>query len=189
MAQTIGNADAEREIIQAWCDSLSVLDDVFDSFVTTTVYRGRRVSWDELRTTSHTHKRYLTYEHLSIPYLATVFLHDTSRADWINIKLNCNGFMWPTPPLSWPELPHPRHNTTGWVVLPDGDFFSSAFPRIAQRFNDADGVALYYALDAQRLDMKIFYDDGRPHAEITFEMGYPFYDDIIDDAYVSRRRW
>lgn len=186
MAREIGEADAQREIVQSWQDSFSVLDDVFESFVTTNVHLGRHYSWEEVRVPED-RKRYLRYEHLSIPYLATKFTVNNPMSQWVNIKLNCNGFTWPPPPERSISFHHPRHNATGWVVLPDGDFFPSVFPYMSQCFQDVDGVCMYYSQEARRIDMKFFFDGTRSHVLVTFEMGHPYFEDYLDNKYMSRR--
>ena len=181
MARSIG----EVFEIQSW----QHLDGVFESFLRTNINGGRHISWEQVRAPG-LYKRYFRYEHMSVPYLATKKTASYPMSERVTIKLNCSGFTWPPPP---PErcvrLEHPRDNATGWVVLPDGDFFPSAFPNIARCFDDADGVCVYYARDARRIEMKFFYDDlGVANVLVVFETGSPYYDDHLDSIYRSRWR-
>lgn len=188
MAVELGNQDASSEVLQIWRDSFEVLDDVFASFVSTNISRGVHAPWDQIIHATNRHRRYFTYSHLSIPYRATTFVLEGGSSDWLNIKLNCNGFTWPSVPQRCTELDHPRHNATGWIVLPDGIFPQYVFPTISRYFDDADGLVIYYARDARRVDMKFFYDGDRPHVIVTFEMGYPEFEDYLDNKYMSRRQ-
>ena len=180
-AEEKGAGAARLEEIGLCKDTFGVLDDVFRAFIET---NGRPI--DEVLSVRE--KGFYVYEHLSIPYLATVFtFHDYGKDErWINVKLNCNGFVWPRPPSDAVPFPHRRHGCTGWVTLPISDFYPAVFPYMRSIFEHSDGIVMYYALDAKRVDIKFFYDGDRTNVLVAFEMGYPYYEDYIDSQYRQR---
>ena len=169
-----GRRDAFAQLTEEL--NFQVLDHVFDSFVRTNNLSGRNLSLDEILRCPP-YKQYPPYEHLGIPYLSTIFRW-ISKKDWVNIKLNCNGFLWPLPPSSAYHLPHTRHNTDGWVRM-SGAFFDASFPVLSAYFRDCN-AALYYARDARRVDIKIWCDDWDVNVIVTYEMGRPYFEDYLD---------
>lgn len=70
---------------------LPLLDEVFKGFIETNVYKGRHYKLGELLSINR--KQHFCFEHLSIPYLATVYLCEGPDINWITIKL-CNRSFW-----------------------------------------------------------------------------------------------
>ena len=184
MAEEKGSSDARGEQLISWRETFGILDDVFAAFIETNVNMGHHRTIDEILA-SHNRRRFYVYEHLQIPYLATTFTYEGTQAEWINIKLNCNGFTWPEPPSDSREFRYARHGARDWVTLPRGDFYAAVFPRMYEVFGSADDVCFYYAESARRADLKFFYDQDRIHVIVTFEMGHPYFDDHVESL---RRR-
>jgi hypothetical protein len=162
-----------------------VLDRVFQGFVDTNCLGGHRRPFGEILATPCGRKDFYSYEHLGISYLATVFKRVFPRGEWLNIKLNCNGFLWPLAPSSSRRVEQPRHNSDGWVVIPRNLFFQS-FPRMTSSLAGADYACMYYAREARRVDIKFFFDSTGSHVLVTYEMGTPYFDDSLDDQYRFR---
>ncbi|KAL6055316.1 hypothetical protein QOT17_016859 [Balamuthia mandrillaris] len=145
-----------------------ILDNVFQEFLNTNVRQGKTWTLDEMLCDVREKNFYFHYEHDSIPYFATVFLYEAPDANWLNIKLVNNGFVYQ------PRLGEPisRHELQG---LLDGKVEYAGGRRV-----------VFYNHQHNRLDIKIWKrtDDpsdastststtSLPHLMITYEPGYP----------------
>lgn len=124
-------------------------------------------------------KRYFNFDHLSIPYLATVFTVEGSDTDWLNIKLCNDGFEY----LAKPGKPISRHRSDKWVSLPP-DNVAPYFPCIEAAAKPYFSSArTFYNIHECRLDMKFFPKDTSktPSMIVTYEPGYPFMDNEAEE--------
>jgi hypothetical protein len=169
--------DGREELFQ-----ISLLDEVFDEFLSTNVFRSRNFALPDLLQAAGTAKKFLRYFHCGIPYLATVFTVQSHDGDWINIKLCHNGFQY----KPQQGRHYSRHQSEGWVSL-GHEAVATHLSKTKKHFHEAgyaeeDGckLALLCNYQQQQVDVKITPagdDHSRPRILLTFESGYPDYDD------------
>jgi hypothetical protein len=156
--------------------NFKLLDEVFHQFLETNMYRGRH--WDvlELLAYSALSKRFFKFEHLAIPYLATLVMRDGHDASWLNIKLCNDSFVYEEKRTQ--DKHYFWHESQGWQSLPKEqclDHLSRLQAFATGRYEKF--VTHYNALEC-RLDIQLFPISGVagvPHLLITFENGYPFH--------------
>lgn len=149
---------------------MTLLDDVFKAFMDTNIHQGRHFSFEDLLSISiDMNKRYFKFEHISIPYLATVSLCKGPDIDIINIK-----FYTPYTNLG-PVIN--RYKSDAWNILD---------PLQAQYFPTLSSVAkteykathVYYNLIRRRLDIKLYPKSlGTIGLIVSFAQGYAYMDD------------
>lgn len=153
-----------------------ILDDVFHAFLETNMRQGAHMTLEQILTTTLTQgRRFLRYEHASIPYLATLYLYQGPDADWVCVKLCNNGFWY----MKRPGETFARHHSSGWISLPD--CFSQFKHTKAALPASYSRLAVFYNFNVQRLDIKLYSDDTSkaPNLLITYEPGVPYDDDRI----------
>jgi hypothetical protein len=138
------------------------LDGVLQAFLDTNVWQGKYFSFADLLEISS--KRHLRYEHLSIPYRATVTIIEDYDATWLCIKLANNGFQYTAKSGRWIS----KHEYNSWYAM-DCEECLQHFPHLqsaAKRLYD---------------DAKVFYTIGEqvPHLMVTFKEGYPDWTDSV----------
>jgi hypothetical protein len=115
-------------------------------------------------------KIYSTFFHADIPYMATVFLYTKDGDDWVNLKLNNDGF--------WYKQIHTeayisRHSHDRWQKLPKS--YYKYFENVVASFQDTHRMCIYYNSFTKRVDIRLRSIDIKKHKNvvITFEPGYP----------------
>jgi hypothetical protein len=168
-----------QRIINPKFHKFQLLEEVFTQFLQTNEYRQQHFTIDALLKLDNTHKKFLKYEHGSVPYLATVFVFDGPHKPWLNIKLHSDGFAY-LPKRR--EIVPPRHRCDGWVLLTEKDW--QYMPQLLKTFTSfANGQVyqlsrMFYNDTARRLDIKFdSKDDNYNSVVITFEEGYPYYEE------------
>jgi hypothetical protein len=148
------------------------LDGVIGAFFNTNIWRGKNFTLDDLLKVSS--KRYFRYEHLSIPYRATVTRIEDCDATWQCLKLANNGFQYTA--KSGERIS--RHKYNGWIVLGVQEFLQH-FPTLQRKVKGAyDEAQVFYTFEERRVDVKLYpSDETLPHLMITFEEGYPDWSD------------
>jgi len=184
-AQSQAQAEGTQETFQVLCEAalskhhnLNLLDTVFKAFLMTNVFRGQNYQLRDLFLVKS--RRYFKFEHMSIPYLATVFTVEGHDADWLNIKLCNDGFEY----LAKPGKPISRHCSDKWVSLPPGNvlpYFTSTVAAAKPYFSSA---RVFYNVHECRLDMKFFPKDTNttPAMIVTYEPGYPYMDEEAEEG-------
>jgi hypothetical protein len=163
-------------------ESLGVFDDVFASFLESNIHLGRLMSLEYILT-EQVHPRRFRYEYKNVPYSGTIETKHSYDATWIEIKLYCNEFEWPVfCPNEMAVATHPRRGEGDWYVISELE----SLPGLARAL-DPDAIAIYYAENAYRMDMKFFYDAAeRPNVMVTFELGYAVFDKENDTQFTAR---
>ncbi|KNC98890.1 uncharacterized protein SPPG_05857 [Spizellomyces punctatus DAOM BR117] len=162
----------------------ALLDSVFTSFLDTNRHRGVNYSLERLFTMDNRHNKYFRFMQYDIPYLATVCVYDDYDGDRLNIKLHNDGFTYV--PKRGRIVP-PRHQCDGWVLLESQGWkdlkgLINAFKSLS------DGTAfktcrVFYNHTERRLDIKMNSEvDGYKNVIITFEDGYPYFDDDVEST-------
>lgn len=155
-----------------------LLYSVLQSFISTNTYRGRTFTFDQiLRINS---KIFFRFEHHDLPYIATVSSINGYDSDWINIKLNNNGFTYI--PRKGQLVPR-RQNSDGWILM---EAWTQELPMlVSQLAGVANGAfssaRAFYNWKHNRPDIKFYGkpDSGVPNVLITFEDGDPYYDEDV----------
>lgn len=148
------------------------LDGVIGAFFNTNTWRRRHFTLDDVLKVSS--KRYLRYEHLSIPYRASVTRIDDFDATWQCLKLANNGFQYTA--KSGQRIS--RHKYISWIVLGVQEFLQH-FPTLQGKVKGAYGEArVFYTYEERRVDIKLYpLDEKLPHLMVTAEEGYPDWSD------------
>lgn len=186
LAEALSQAQAEgtKETFQLLFEAalskhhnLNLLDTVFDGFLKTNVFRGQNYQLCDLFSVKS--KRYFKFEHMSIPYLATVFTVEGHDTDWLNIKLCNGGFEY----LAKPGKPISRHQSDQWVSLPPGNVLPCFTSIVAAAKPYFSSARIFYNAYECRIDMKFFPKDPNktPAMVVTYEPGYPFMDDEAEE--------
>jgi hypothetical protein len=158
-----------------------LLDDVFKAFRDTNKHQGRHYSLQELVQNAREYKMYFGYEHLSVPYLATVRMQRGRDCNIVDIKLANDGFWYVTKDGRMVS----RHKSNTWISLPaDVAFFSfEALPQAVRGLDQFVGYRLWYNFEKQRVDIEFFPEDveqdGAVKLRVTYEPGYPFEEDGV----------
>lgn len=167
------NADAWEELLKGVFiqgrDERPLLDDVFAAFFQTAEFRGQRYTLLEVLAT--TSKKYLDFQHCSIPYRATIRRREESSYDVVQLQLPNNGFSYQ---LLGQGQPYTRHNSKGWRSLPANTCLQN-FPTISDMCAAYyDHGRLYYNQSTQRVDIQLRPKPASnlPVFEICFEPGY-----------------
>lgn len=131
------------------------------------------------------HKEFGTYQHAGIPYLFTLFVFHSAwqgeREEWLNIKLNTNGFVFQRLAT---RSRISRHDDARWVRLSKSK--SSPYQGILSLFgNTAFTSKIYYNEYVKKVDIKLFsLNPGVvPSVLISFEEGHPEMDYGPDGAF------
>ncbi len=166
--------DASMEVIfqddRNLTSKVSLLDSVVSGFFDSNMHRGKRYSLDDLLTHSTYYPRYFGYQHLSIPYLGTVFTVAGKDYDWVNLELANNGFEYHNCSFG---VEISRHNGTNWTSLNPTqalEWFPGLVAASKPHFKSA---CVFYNYSQQRLDIKLYPKKGSKAMLITFERGYP----------------
>lgn len=159
-----------------------ILDEVFKDFLETNSRSGRRgqehLTLGNLLHINHTNPRYFRYEHAGIPYLATVFLHEDTNGDWVNVKLCNNGFFYVTKRVNCPIS---RHNEKDWILLNSAfDYFTSTKAFLKDHYSS---YRCFYH-NKHRFDMKFFNPKNGLDRNliVTYEDGTPYNDESSLEA-------
>ena len=153
-----------------------ILDDVFAAFLESNSrgYDMKKIS--ELGMDDVPRKTYLRYEHLSIPYRATMFFICGSKDVWLNLKLCNNGFVYSS--INGKKIS--RHKYDSWVCA--DNYVSKDMSKMVEAFRQAGytTVTAFYSFEEERLDIKVYrnHEDG-PNLIVTYEPGYPDYDEEV----------
>jgi hypothetical protein len=150
------------------------LDGVIGAFLNTNTWQGRNFTLNDLLKVSS--KRYFRYEHLSIPYRATVTRIEDYDATWLCLKLANNGFQYTA--KSGERIS--RYKFNSWIALEVQDFLQH-FPTLQRKVKGTyDEARVFYTFEERRVDIKLYpSDETLPHLMITFEEGYPYWSDIV----------
>jgi hypothetical protein len=158
-----------KKMISSAFHRFELLDSVFTEFVATNDYRGEHYSFSELLNISG---KLIRFYHRSVPYIATIFTIHSHDADWLNIKLCNDGFVYSQ-----------TQGTTsaGWIALSENmPYISGIISTVEPFYQCARSV---YSHTQQRFDIKLYPRDDAssdiPHVLITFEPGYPDRDDSV----------
>ena len=95
---------------------------------------------------------------------------DGHDADWLNIKLYNDGFVY----IEKSGLRVQRHMSRDWIALPE-DKFLPYIPRLSAAVHPLYGrMQAFYNCGQQRFDIKLYPREAHtPHLIVTFEPGYP----------------
>ena len=177
--QSAGSGDGTQESFQVLFERgltqhtrMALLDDVFKAFSGTNIHQGMHYSFEDLLSIMDT--RYFKFEHLSIPYLATVSFYKGPDMDSIMIKLCNDGFEYITklgPLIS-------RHKSDTWIAL-DPHQALQHFPALSSVAKTLYSSArVYYNYVEKRLDIKLYPRSvSTVGLTVTYEPGYPYMDD------------
>lgn len=157
---------------------MGLLDSVFEGFIKTNKHRQRHYTMGDLFSIARSpFKHYFRFEHLSIPYLATVFTYKGYDYDWLNIKLCNNGFVYT--PRAGDAIT--RHKSDTWIVLPASEalkWFSFLSSTVKPFYKSA---RVFYNYAEQRTDIKLYPTaPSTPALLVTFEPGSPYMDDNFE---------
>lgn len=158
----------------------AMLDEVFTSFLETNKCEGLKYNIKNLLAITESHKHFFRYEHASIPYLATVFIVVGPDSKWINLKLCNNGFVYQTRRGETRQ----RHNAEFMSLGEVFDEFEGMQTELSHYFKK---VAVFYSNEG-RMDIKFSDPIGdTPNLIVTYEPGYPYWDDKAATRSVSRQ--
>jgi hypothetical protein len=173
-----GRTESFKVMVQselAKSSDVELLDSVFKAFLMTNKHRHEHYTMEDLiRTSDTSFKRYFWFEHLSIPYLATVFTYQGHDYDWLNIKLCNDGFVY---------TPRTGKSDTWETPLECLGFLSSTVKPLY------DSARVFYNYAEQRIDIKLYpiTPHGSPHGTpsppallVTFEPGTPYMDETVE---------
>lgn len=150
-----------------------LLDEVFSEFLSS---NRRNVTLQHILTFPKGaypgDRMYTTFFHAEIPYMATVFLYDKNGQEWVNVKLNNDGFWYGHILGSYVS----RHNHTKWIRLDQK--YHRYFETVIRAFQETHKVVIYYNQHLKRVDVKLFAIEPAVHKHVvlTFEPGYPDYE-------------
>jgi len=193
------NGRIVRSIQYQQLQRFEVLDSVFRDFLATNMNRKKRYSLKEIinwefgannRFGGSVYENFFSFEHLSIPYLATIVLFSDQHDTWINIKLINNGFIYRFKNGNFVT----RHPSKGviskdWIELESGwSGFVSVKKELQQLgYSEEDDVTVWYNFELQRVDVKIIpKNESLPPLMITFEPGVP---DMESTRSHNRYKW
>ena len=168
------SARARQHAIQR-LHHFEILDSVFKEFVETNTCGEKHYTLKQLVDreffNSRSHKYYFSFQHLSIPYLATLFQVDSRYGQWLNIKLINNGFFYRVKDGECVE----RHNSETWIESEEAwEAFTSIQDQLGPLGYDKSDVKLWYNFEEERVDIKIYSTSSNlPNILITFEPGIP----------------
>lgn len=174
-----GEKDAKQEIQQYQYNSylnkhfnFDLLVKVNEDFWNTNLEEFRTVEDIQQYYSHDSNYIYTTYFNHEIPYLATIFSYRTDKINWINIKLNNDGFVYKKLKESYLA----RHNHDKWNILPSE--YHIYFTNLTNQFKNYS-CSIFYNYSKAKLDIKLYnknYDQkSQKHILITFEPGYPDY--------------
>ena len=155
-------------------DDALVRDSVFAAFCSGLLqFKGRGLTVLDAVREPVFHKRFVEFEHLSIPYCATVVRYQHAQHDGVEIRLPANGTKLTG------SIFQNRHNGDGWVAMhhPDVQQF---FPTLVRNTKEGYSAAcFYYHSTTSQLDIKLMPKEGTdmPILEIAFEPGHHRYID------------
>lgn len=173
-----GEVDASAEYMRFQTEKLlrkffrfELLDEVFGKFLETNLNKWSLEQILTFRAGVYPGDRtYSTFFHAEIPYMATVFLFSKNGEEWVNVKLNNDGF--------WYDRIHgeqfiSRHNHDKWIRL--GIKYHKYFTVLRDAFRETHKILIYYNAHLKRVDVKLFSLDTTLHKNVvvTFEPGYP----------------
>jgi len=169
-------------------DREELLVTVFDAFVATNEGGWRSV--EEILNAFKVEgmmygKHYVKYEHLSIPYLATLWVIRNYKGSvterWLNIKLCTDGYMFAH---VFGKHFIARHNHNHWYRVSEKE--TSRFQGLLVKFKgNYSKVKIFSNSTIQKVDLKIFANDPKTdmHVLVGFEKGYPAMDEGDHGAY------
>ncbi|KAG2431487.1 hypothetical protein HXX76_009501 [Chlamydomonas incerta] len=158
------------------------LDSVFEAFQQTNMFRGQHFKLVDICSSASV-KRYFRFEHLGIPYLATVETWQAPEREYIVLRLPNYGYSY----VSAAGQAFYRHRCHGWVQL-NGTLAMEFFPRLCQQVVPAKftSVGFTYNEAHNRIDIMLSREDDGAGLIIAFEPGYP-YTDLVQMPMPRRR--
>ncbi len=151
-----------------------LLNSVFKSFMETNQFRGKHYELKDIVPSSRSGKRHFRFEHLNIPYLATVDIWQAPDRDYVVIGLPNNGFSY----VSAAGQTFYQHRCHGWVEL-DGTVAMEFFPSMCEKcLANFTRVLFYYNEKHTRVEFMFSPNDEGMGLMIAFEPGYPYKDPV-----------
>lgn len=174
-AGTSGRSEYVQYRLEQYYDkhhNFALLDNMFEAFVNTNVYREQNYTLANLIDTPFDKKRYFKFFSDKIPYLATVFTVDLFKGPQLTIKLPNVGFVYK--PKDGVLVP-PRHKSDDWVMLAH---FERCFPKLMAAATLYGSAVFMYSNKTNRVDLILEpHQQDLPSLCVTYEPGSPYYDD------------
>jgi hypothetical protein len=150
-----------------------LLDSVFGAFAESNSFRGTHYELKDI-VASTSGKRHFRFEHLSIPYLATIDIWQAPDREYIVIRLPNDGYSY----ARAAGQTFYRHRCDGWSEL-DGTLAMEFFPSLCQKaLASFTRVVFYYNEQHNRVDIMLLPDGDGAGLMVAFEPGYPYKDPV-----------